>query len=114
MVSNQPADLVFDKAGNLYATERSAADVTVYDSSGKLIKTIHTDNATGYAPSGVQISSAGDLWVANRDNTKYDVGEIQVFNASEKVIHSSSQKLDYPIGIVFGGTDAWVFDSEKF
>ncbi|MFY9664305.1 MAG: NHL repeat-containing protein [Candidatus Cybelea sp.] len=108
---DQPADLIFDKAGNLYASERSAADVTVYTPSGKLIKTIHTDKATGYAPSGVQISSAGDLWVANRDNTNYDVGEIQVFNASGKVIHSSSQELDYPIGLVFEGTDAWVFDS---
>lgn len=108
---DQPAGLAFDKSGNLYASQRSSDEVTVYDSSGKLIKTLNTDKSSGYAPSGVQIDSAGDIWVANRNNTNYDVGEIQVFDSSGKVIHSSSEDLDYPIGIIFEGADTWVFDS---
>ncbi|HZV76716.1 MAG TPA: NHL repeat-containing protein [Candidatus Babeliales bacterium] len=108
---DQPADLCFDKSGNLYASERSSNEVTVYSPAGKLIKTLDTDDSTGFSPSGVQIDSAGDVWVANRNNTNYDEGEVQVFDSSGKVIHSSSQELDYPLGIVFEGSDAWVFDS---
>ena len=106
---DQPEDLAFDKAGNLYATERSSVEVTVYNPSGKLIKTIHTDKSTGFSPSGIKIDSTGDIWVASR-STNYDVGEIQVFKPSGKVLHSSTKGLAYPLGIVFVGADAWVFD----
>jgi streptogramin lyase len=109
---DQPADLTFDGAGNLYASERSSNEVTVYNSSGKLVKTLHTDKSSGFSPSGVGIASTGDVWVANRNGTNYDVGELQVFNSSGKVIHSSTKELEYPIGIVFEGSDTWVFDSE--
>jgi serine/threonine protein kinase, bacterial len=108
---DQPAGLVFDKAGNLYASERSSDEVTVYNSSGKLVKTLHTDSSSGYSPSGVAISSSGEIWVASRNNTNYDVGEIQVFDSSGKAIHTSHEALAYPIGIAFEGSDTWVFDS---
>jgi outer membrane protein assembly factor BamB len=110
---DQPADLAFDGAGDLYASQRSSDEVTVYAASGKQItsKTLHTDKSTGYAPSGVAFGVSGAIWVASRDNTNYDVGEVQVFTASGKVVHSSSQELDYPLGIVFQGADTWVFDS---
>jgi DNA-binding beta-propeller fold protein YncE len=108
---DEPAALAFDKAGNLYATQRESQEVTVYNSSGKLIKTLHTDDSSGFSPSGVAIDAAGDIWVANRNNTNYDVGEVQVFDSAGKVVHSSSEQLAYPIGITFEGADAWVFDS---
>jgi sugar lactone lactonase YvrE len=108
---DQPADLAFDKAGNLYASQRSAQDVTVYNSSGKLIKTLHTDKSSGYGPSGVAVDSSGNVWVASRNNTNYDVGEIQDFSSSGKLVHSSSETLEYPIGVIFEGADTWVFDS---
>jgi DNA-binding beta-propeller fold protein YncE len=110
---DQPADLTFDKAGNLYATERSSNEVTVYAPSGKQItgKTLHTDKAAGFSPSGIQVDSSGDIWVANRNNTNYDVGEIQVF-AAGKVIHSSTKELANPLGVIFSGTDTWVCDAE--
>jgi streptogramin lyase len=108
---DQPADLTFDKAGDLYASQRSSDEVTVYNSSGKLIKTLHTDKSSGYGPSGVGVDSSGDVWVASRNNTNYDVGEIQVFSSSGKLLHSSSETLEYPIGVIFEGADTWVFDS---
>jgi sugar lactone lactonase YvrE len=108
----QPEDLAFDKAGNLYASERSAVDVTVYSSAGKLIKTLHTYNGSGFSPSGVAVGSTGDTWIASRNGTNYDVGEIQVFDPAGKVIHSSSEELDRPLGVTFQGADTWVFDSE--
>lgn len=109
---SQPADLTFDKAGNLYASERNTDEVTVYAPSGKQIlsKTLHTDKGSGFSPSGVRIDSAGNIWVASRNNTNYDVGEVQVFNSSGKVIHSSSKDLMYPLCIAFEGPDAWVCD----
>jgi len=108
---DEPAALAFDSSGNLYATQRASQELTVYNSSGKLVKTLRTDESSGFSPSGVAIASTGDIWVANRNNTNYDVGEVQVFDSAGKVIHSSSQELDYPIGVTFEGTDAWIFDS---
>jgi DNA-binding beta-propeller fold protein YncE len=110
---DQPAGLAFDKAGNLYVSERSSQEVTVYDSAGKLTKTLHTDKSSGFAPSGVAVAASGDIWVANRNNTNYDVGEIQVFSSSGKLIHSSSEELAYPLGVLFEGADTWVFDSHS-
>jgi DNA-binding beta-propeller fold protein YncE len=109
---DQPAGLAFDKAGDLYASQRSSQEVTVYSSAGKLLKTFDTDKNSGYAPSGVAVDSSGNTWVANRDNTNYDVGEIEVFDSSGKVVHSSSETLAYPIGVLLEGADAWVFNSE--
>jgi len=110
---DQPAGLAFDKTGNLYAAERSSQEVTVYNSAGKLIATLHTDDSAGYAPSGVAVASSGDIWVANRNNTNYDVGEIQVLSSSGKELHSSSEELAYPVGVLFEGADTWVFNSHS-
>jgi streptogramin lyase len=108
-----PDDLTFDKAGNLYATQRDTDEVTVYNSAGKLVKTLHTDNSAGFSPSGVQIDSDGDVWVASRDASNSDVGEVQVFNASGKVVDSSKEQLGNPLGVVFVGGDAWVCNSSQ-
>jgi sugar lactone lactonase YvrE len=110
---DQPAGLAFDKNGNLYVSDRSSLEVTVYDPSGKLVKTLHTDKTSDYAPSGLAVAASGDIWVASRNNTNYDVGEIQVFNSSGKVIHSSTQSLEYPEGVLFEGADTWVFNSHS-
>jgi sugar lactone lactonase YvrE len=110
---DQPYDLAFDKAGDLYASERSSNEVTVYAPSGKQIttKTLHTDTSNGLAPSGVQIDSSGNVWVASHSFTNNDIGEIQVFGSSGKVVHSSSEELDGPLCVVFVGADTWVCDS---
>jgi DNA-binding beta-propeller fold protein YncE len=108
-----PLGLAFDKAGDLYASESGADEVTVYNPSDKLIKTLHTDNHDGLSPSGVQIDSDGDIWVASRNPTNSDVGEVQVFNSSGKILHSSKEELGNPLGIVFVGSDAWVCNSSQ-
>jgi hypothetical protein len=108
-----PLGLAFDKSGDLYASESGADEVTVYTPSGKLIKTLHTDNHDGLSPSGVQIDSDGNIWVASRDPSNSDVGEIQVFSSSGKILHSSKEELGNPLGIVFVGSDAWVCNSSQ-
>jgi DNA-binding beta-propeller fold protein YncE len=108
-----PLGLAFDKAGDLYASESGADEVTVYNPSRKLIKTLHTDDRDGFSPSGVQIDSDGDIWVASRNPTNSDVGEVQVFNSSGKILHSSKEELGNPLGIVFVGSDAWVCNSSQ-
>jgi streptogramin lyase len=108
-----PLGLAFDKAGDLYASESGANEVTIYNPSRELIKALHTDDSDGFSPSGVQIDSDGDIWVASRNPTNSDVGEVQVFNSSGKTLHSSKEELGNPLGIVFVGSDAWVCNSSQ-
>jgi DNA-binding beta-propeller fold protein YncE len=108
-----PLGLAFDKSGDLYASDSGADQVTVYSPSRKLIKTLHTVDSNGLSPSGVQIASDGSIWVASRNPTNSDVGEVQVFSSSGKVLHSSKEQLGNPLGIVFVGSDAWVCNSSQ-
>ncbi len=108
-----PLGLAFDKSGDLYVSESGADEVTVYNTSGKLIKTLHTVDSDGLSPSGVQIDSDGNIWVASRNPTNSDIGEIQVFSSSGKILHSSKEELGNPLGIVFVGSDAWVCNSSQ-
>jgi sugar lactone lactonase YvrE len=108
-----PAGLAFDKHGNLYVVNVKTHLVTVYDSSRKRItgKGLHTVKSNNLIPSGIRMDSAGNAWVASRDNSNFNVGVVQVFNSSGKVIHTMNQHLEYPLGIVFRSGDAWVCDS---
>lgn len=112
---DNPADLTFDRGGNLHVTNYNNQTVTVYDAAGKWIKsrTLHTD--ASYNPSGVQIDSAGRTWVANRTNGNITIGEIQVFDKKGKVVASATQGLVYPLGIVFSRKtgNAWIANSES-
>jgi sugar lactone lactonase YvrE len=106
-----PAGLAFDKKGDLYAVERYSNKVTVYSPSRKLIKTLHTTKTFTFTPSGIAIAPNGDVWVASRDDNNFSIGEVEVFNASGRVIHALTQNLEYPDGITFRGSDAWVCDA---
>jgi sugar lactone lactonase YvrE len=111
---NNPAGLAFDHAGHLYVADVGTHTVVVFDANGTEIKgrTMKTD--PNFTPSGVQIDSSNNVWVANRNDSDYSVGEIQVFNPAGKVIHTITQGLVYPVGIAFSAQngDAWVGDSE--
>ncbi len=73
----------------------------VYSLAGKFIpdKLLHTDK--NYNPSGVQIDSKGDVWVANRTNENITLGEIEIFHKGRGVPETITESLVYPLGIVF-------------
>ncbi|MBV8116963.1 MAG: NHL repeat-containing protein [Candidatus Eremiobacteraeota bacterium] len=108
-----PAGLAFDKHGNLYVANVGTHEVTAYDPSHKRIagKTVHTTKSNNYIPSGVRVDSNDNIWVASRDQSDFNIGVVQVFDSAGKVIHTIDQHLEYPVGIVFVGSDAWVCDS---
>lgn len=107
-----PAGVAFDKKGRLYVANRTSHEVTVYDRSHKRIATMTLHTLKGdFSPSGVQVAPDGMIWVASRDDSDYNVGRIQIFDASGTLTRTIKSHLEYPDGIAFRGTDAWVCDS---
>lgn len=110
-----PAGLAFDKAGNLYEADYTQQAVNVYDKLGKQIpnRTLKTD--PNFNPSGVQIDRHGNVWVAMRTNNNIGIGEIEIFNAKGKLLHTITQGLVYPLGISFSAKTglAWVCNAES-
>lgn len=107
-----PAGLAVDKKGRLYVANRNSHEVTVYDRTRKRIAkmTLHTLKGD-FSPSGIQVAPNGMIWVASRDDSNYNVGRIQIFDASGTLTRTLKSHLEYPDGIAFRGTDAWVCDS---
>jgi DNA-binding beta-propeller fold protein YncE len=97
-----PAAIAFDKGGNIYVTDFNKQEVLVYDPKGKPIpsKTLHTETSP-YNPSGVQIDSSGDVWVNNRNNSNFSVGELEIFRKRHSVPDKIFMGLAYPVGIAF-------------
>jgi hypothetical protein len=108
-----PAAVAFDKDDNLYVTIYDQQVVRVYNRAGKPLpaKTLKTD--PNYNPSGVQIDSRGDVWVANRQNNNITIGEVEIFRKRGGV-DKITEGLVYPVGIVFQAKTgiAWVGNSE--
>jgi DNA-binding beta-propeller fold protein YncE len=108
------AGLAFDSSGNLYAVDAGLNKVFVYNASGTALpaKTLTTDAA--YSPSGVQVDSSGNVWVANRDTNDISIGEVQIFK-STGITQTITQNLEYPLGIAFAPTtgNAWIGNAER-
>jgi DNA-binding beta-propeller fold protein YncE len=112
---NNPAGLAFDRAGHLYVAAVGTHSVVVFDANGTQIKSRTMKTDPNFTPSGVQVDSNGNVWVANRNSNDISgPAEIQIFNRGGKVIHTISEGLVYPVGIAFSPKtgDAWVGNSE--
>jgi DNA-binding beta-propeller fold protein YncE len=109
---NDPAGIAFDRKGNLYVANRNSHEVTVYDRSRKRIANMTLYTVKGnFSPSGVQVAPNGMIWVASRDDSDYNVGRVQIFDARGKLARTLDNHLEYPDGIAFRDGDAWVCDS---
>ena len=108
-----PAAVAFDKDDNLYVTVYDQQVVRVYNRAGKPLPAKFLKTDPNYNPSGVQIDSRGDVWVANRQNNNITIGEVEIFRKRGGV-DKITEGLVYPVGIVFQAKTgiAWVGNSE--
>jgi DNA-binding beta-propeller fold protein YncE len=110
---HNPAAVAFDKEDNLYVTDSDQHLVLVYNSAGKPLPAKFLKTDPNYQPSGVQIDSRGDVWVANRTNSNITIGEVEIFR-NGRVVDKITEDLVYPLGIVFQAKtgNAWIANSE--
>jgi hypothetical protein len=108
-----PAAVAFDKDDNLYVTVYDQQLVRVYDPVGKPLPAKFLKTDKNYNPSGVQIDSRGDVWVANRQNNNITIGEVEIFHKGGGV-DKITEGLVYPVGLVFQAKTgiAWVGNAE--
>jgi sugar lactone lactonase YvrE len=110
------AGLAFDAAGDLYEADATEQKVNVFSPTGaplpaKSFTPVNPQSA--YALSGVQVDSAGNIWVALRDGSDIGIGQIDIYNSSKQLLTTITAGLVYPLGIVFGKTgDAYVANAE--
>ncbi len=116
-VIENAAGLAFDAAGDLYEADASEQKVNVFSPSGAPLpaKSFTPENPqSAYALSGIQLDSAGNVWVALRDNADIGIGLIEIYNSSKQLKTSITAGLVYPLGIVFGKNgDAYVGNAEE-
>jgi DNA-binding beta-propeller fold protein YncE len=108
-----PAAIAFDKAENIYVTVYDQQLVRVYDPAGKPLPAKFLKTDPNYNPSGVQIDSRGDVWVANRNNNNITIGEVEIFHKSGGV-DKITEGLVYPLGIIFQARtlNGWIANAE--
>lgn len=112
-----PAGLAFDEAGDLYEADASTQKVNVFNPEGAPLpeKSFAVNNPQGaYALSGIQLDSAGNVWVALRDNSDIGIGLIEIYDSAKQLKTSITAGLVYPLGIVFSKKgDAYVANAEE-
>ncbi len=112
-----PAGLAIDEAGDLYEADASTQKVNVFSPKGAPLpaKSFAVNNPQGqYALSGIQLDSAGNVWVALRDNSDIGIGLIEIYDSAKQLKTSITAGLVYPLGIIFGKTgDAYVANAEE-
>ena len=95
---NSPNGIVFDSAGNMFVVNHAATpSILEFNSSGALVKTLATLNASDFPKTIAMDSTTGDLYV-----TDYNDGTVTEYNSTTgAVIHIFNAPEDFygPYGI---------------